>query len=166
MRGPNFTGCRWRILSTVTWSAVAYIAGRPSIGITGQNISEQKAQYNNVPQGVYVYSVDERAAAAQQGLMAGDIITEVDGQQITTMDEINTIKEEKQAGDTLKIKVYRMSTGKFLDMSITLTDEHDLSDESAQSQQQEQQQQTPSQGEGGYSQYGDDQNPFSYYFNW
>jgi len=146
--------------------ATGYIAGRPSIGITGQNISEQKAQYNNVPQGVYVYSVDERAAAAQQGLMAGDIITEVDGQQITTMDEINTIKEEKQAGDTLKIKVYRMSTGKFLDMSITLTDEHDLSDESAQSQQQEQQQQTPSQGEGGYSQYGDDQNPFSYYFNW
>lgn len=138
-----------------------YIAGRPSIGISGQNISEQKAKYNNVPQGVYVYSIDERAAAASEGLEPYDIITEVEGQTITTMDEINAIKEEKSAGDTLEIRVYRMSTGKFVDLTITLTDEYQLS-----SEEETVTQTVPSQGDGGYSTYGYDQNPFSYFFGY
>ena len=138
--------------------ANGYIAGRPSIGITGENISAQRAQYNNVPQGVYVHSIDERAAAYNEGLQSGDIITEVNGQTITTMDEINAIKEELKAGDKLKIKVYRMATGKTVDLTITLTDEHDLSNDNSQ----QAKQLLPEPGSNGNSQ----QNPFSYYFNW
>ncbi len=139
-----------------------YIAGRPSIGITGQNISAQRAQASNLPQGVYIRSVDERAHAAQEGLLAGDIITKVDGQDITTMDEINKIKETKKAGDKLTLHLYRMSSGKMMDITITLTDEHDLEDDSTQ--QNTQQQQIPQQGDDGYSQYFED--PFSYFFGW
>lgn len=138
--------------------ANGFIAGRPSIGITGENISAQRAQYNNVPQGVYVHSIDERAAAYSEGLQSGDIITEVNGQTITTMDEINAIKEELKAGDKLKVKVYRMASGKTVDLTITLTDEHDLSDDSNQ----QNNQLLPEPGDNGYSQ----QNPFSNYFNW
>ena len=138
--------------------ANGFIAGRPSIGITGENISAQRAQYNNVPQGVYVHSIDERAAAYSEGLQSGDIITEVNGQTITTMDEINAIKEELKAGDKLKIKVYRMASGKTVDLTITLTDEHDLSDDNNQ----QNNQLLPEPGDNGYSQ----QNPFSNYFNW
>ncbi len=138
-----------------------YIAGRPSIGITGQNISAQRAQASNLPQGVYIRSVDERAHASQEGLLAGDIITKVDGQDITTMDEINKIKETKKAGDKLTLHVYRMSSGKMMDITITLTDEHDLEDDSTQ---QNTQQQIPQQGDDGYSQYFED--PFSYFFGW
>ncbi len=142
--------------------STGYIAGRPSIGITGQNISANRAEASNLPQGVYVRSVDERAKAAQEGLLAGDIITKVDGKDITTMDEINAIKETKKAGDQLKIQVYRMSTGKLVDLTITLTDEHDLEDDA--SSQQQIPQELPQQGDGGYSQYEED--PFSYFFGW
>lgn len=144
--------------------ANGYVAGRPSLGITGTNLDAQRAAYMNVPQGVYVYSVDERAHAAQDGLLAGDIITEVNGQEITTMDEINAIKEDLEAGDTMDIRVYRMSAGKFIDLTVTLTDAHDLADDSASAQQSEQQAPQQGQGENGYSQY--DQNPFSYFFGW
>lgn len=140
--------------------ANGYIAGRPSLGITGRNLTAQEAMSANVPQGVYVYSVDERANAANEGLLAGDIITAVEGNEITTMDEINAVKEEMQAGDKLDITVYRMSAGKFIDLTITLTDQHDLSDDSTSTQSGSDSSQ--GQGENGYSQY--DQNPFYYFF--
>lgn len=138
--------------------ANGYVAGRPSLGITGRNLTAQEAMSANVPQGVYVYSVDERANAANEGLLAGDIITAVEGNEITTMDEINAVKEEMKAGDKLDITVYRMSAGKFIDLTITLTDQHDLSDDSTAAQSETGQ----GQGENGYSQY--DQNPFYYFF--
>jgi len=141
--------------------AHGYITGRPSIGITGQNISAQRAQASNLPQGVYIRSIDERAHAASEGLLAGDIITKVDGQEIQTMNEINKIKEAKKAGDKLTLTVYRMSTGKMLDVTITLTDEHDLAEEENN---QQYSQSYPQQGDNGYSQY--DEDPFSYFFNW
>ena len=142
--------------------AHGYITGRPSIGITGQNISAQRAQASNLPQGVYIRSIDERAHAASENLLAGDIITKVDGQEIKTMDEINKIKETKKAGDKLTLTVYRMSTGKMLDVTITLTDEHDLTDDGSANNQQYQS--YPEQGDNGYSQY--DEDPFSRFFDW
>jgi len=140
-----------------------YVAGRPSIGITGWNISEQQANAAHVPQGVYIESIDERAAAYNEGLKVKDIITQVNGQDITVMDEINEIKENLKAGDKLSLRVYRMSTGKFVDVSITLTDEHDLETDTSAQQQQEEESQW---GDGGYYRYGEYEDPFSYFFGW
>jgi serine protease Do len=111
--------------------ANGYVTGRPAVGITGWNLSEQRAAYNNVPQGVVVDSIDANAPAASEGLQPKDIITAVNGQTITTMDEINSIKENMKAGDQLTLTVYRMSTGKTLDITITLMDAHDLSSNSS-----------------------------------
>ena len=69
-----------------------------------------------------------------------------------------------KAGDKLNITVYRMSAGQFIDLTITLTDAHDLSEDNGSTQQAEQQDPQEGQGENGYSQY--DQNPFSYFFGW
>lgn len=140
-----------------------YVAGRPSIGITGWNISEQQANAAHVPQGVYIESIDERATAYNEGLQVKDIITQVNGQDITVMDEINEIKEDLKAGDKLNLRVYRMSTGKFVDVTITLTDEHDLETDTSAQQQQEQESQW---GEDGYYRYGEFEDPFSYFFGW
>lgn len=128
--------------------ANGYIAGRPSIGITGQNID----------QGVYIRWIDPRAYAASEGLKAGDIITAVNGQQVSTMNEINAIKEGMKAGDKITLTVYRMSEGRTIDVTVTLTDAHDLSSENGSTEQQ----QTPQNGSGGYY-YND---PFSYFFRW
>lgn len=138
-----------------------YVTGRPSIGITGYNISEENAAASKVPQGVYVESVDKRAHAASEGLQAKDIITEVNEQTITTMDEINEIKKECKAGDVLKIKVYRMTEGKYVSLKITLTDEHDLAAETEEPAEEE-----TDPYEEYYNYYGGNQseNPFSYFF--
>lgn len=141
-----------------------YIVGRPTIGITGRNVTEQLAQYRNLPQGVEVASVDSRANAASEGLQAGDIITAVNGKAITTMNEINDIKSGLKAGDTLTLTVYRPSAQKALDLRITLTDAHDLegSDPAQQTPQQYEQPQNPGNGSRGGS--GGSFDPFQYFF--
>lgn len=144
-----------------------YVSGRPSIGISGRNVSEQMSQFYNLPEGVQIVSVDSRAKAASEGLAAGDVITAVNGQSITTMDEINKIKEDMKAGDTLTLTIYRPSAQKSQDIKITLTDAHDL-EGTDPAQEQQQQQQSDSNG---YGNYGSGRNggyfdPFQYFFGY
>jgi serine protease Do len=144
-----------------------YVAGRPAVGITGWNLSEQRAAYNNVPQGVVVNSIDANAPAASEGLQPKDIITAVNGQTVTTMDEINAIKEDMKAGDQLTLTVYRMSAGKSLDITITLMDAHDLSS-STQSSTESSESNNSGNSYGNYYSYGNygSSNPFSSFFGY
>ena len=102
--------------------ANGYVSGRPTIGITGRNVESADGSIA----GVQVYSIDSRATAASEGLQVGDVITAVDGTPTPTMDDVNEIKENKQAGDKITLTVYRLSTGKTLNITVTLMDAHDL----------------------------------------
>lgn len=138
-----------------------YIAGRPQIGISGQNVSEQVSAAYGIPQGVRVIAVDSRSNAAAAGVQVNDIITGINGQEVTDMDGVNEVKDKLAAGDKITLTLYRMSTGKTLTVSFALNDQHDLEgDDPAVTQQQQQQQQQDSRD----SQYY--QNPFSYFFGW
>ena len=128
-----------------------YVSGRPSIGITGQNVESADGKVA----GVQVYSIDSRAKAASEGLKVGDVITAVNGTPTPTMDEVNTVKADKKAGDKLTLSVYRISTGKTLNITVTLTDAHDLEgDDPAETQQQNQSQNDNSGNYGNYGNYG------------
>ena len=128
-----------------------YVSGRPSIGITGQNVESADGKVS----GVQVYSIDSRAKAASEGLQVGDVITAVDGTPTPDMDKVNELKQDKKAGDKLTLSVYRISTGKTLNITITLTDSHDLegNDPNAQTQQSQSSQNDNSQQNDGYGSY-------------
>lgn len=129
-----------------------YVSGRPSIGITGQNVESADGKVS----GVQVYSIDSRAKAASEGLQVGDVITAVDGTPTPDMDKVNELKQDKKAGDKLTLSVYSISTGKTLNITITLTDSHDLegNDPNAQTQQSQSSQSDNSQQNDGYGSYG------------
>ena len=129
-----------------------YVSGRPSIGITGQNVESADGKVS----GVQVYSIDSRAKAASEGLQVGDVITAVDGTPTPDMDKVNELKQDKKAGDKLTLSVYRISTGKTLNITITLTHSHDLEgeDPNAQTQQSQSSQNDNSQQNDGYGSYG------------
>lgn len=91
---------------------------RPYIGISGRDIDENTAKQYKLVTGVYVVSVEQFSAAEKAGIKAYDIITEADGKQISTMDELNEVKNAHQIGDTLNLKVYRDS--KYVDIQVTL----------------------------------------------
>ena len=94
---------------------------RPYIGITGMDLDEETADANNLVVGVYVKAVDDFSAAEKGGVKPGDVIIEADGQKITTMDELNEIKNTHQIGDTMTLKVNR--DGQERDLTITLAEQ-------------------------------------------
>lgn len=101
-----------------------YISGRPSIGLSGYNISEMTAKNNNVPQGVLIALVDTRSDAYNKGVKKGDIIIGVNGKTIKDMKEVNAVKEQFKAGDSITLNIYR--AGKKIEIEIKLVDEADL----------------------------------------
>lgn len=94
---------------------------RPYIGISGRDLDEKTAEANNLVVGVYVVSVEEFSAAEKAGIKAGDVIIEADEKDIETMDELNEIKNQKQIGDTMKLKINR--NGQEKDVTITLQEQ-------------------------------------------
>ncbi|MGN1031317.1 MAG: S1C family serine protease [Butyricicoccaceae bacterium] len=104
--------------------AYGYVTGRPAIGISGMTVTEQMSQYYNIPQGMLVTSVDTRSDAYEQGVQANDVIIAIDGEEVSNMTEINTIKEKHKAGDEITLTIYR--SGKEKKIKIKLMDENDL----------------------------------------
>lgn len=94
---------------------------RPYIGITGMDLDEQTAKANNLVTGIYVKAVEDFSAAEKAGIKIGDVIIEADGKKITSMDELNKIKNSHQIGDELKIKVNR--DGQEKEFTITLNEQ-------------------------------------------
>lgn len=94
---------------------------RPYIGLSGFNLDKKTAEKNNLVEGVYVQQVMQNTPASKAGIKAGDIITAVEGQGISTMEKLNEIKNTKKVGDTITLKVYRQQ--KYVDVKITLEED-------------------------------------------
>ena len=79
---------------------------RPYIGITGSTLDASTAKRYNVPVGIYVEEVLEDGSAKGK-LETGDIITEAEGIKVTSISELNNIKNTYEIGDDFNLKVYR-----------------------------------------------------------
>ena len=68
-----------------------YVAGRPAIGISGDSLPTYYRAYYRLPDGVYVTSVNDGSDAKAKGLREGDIVTAINGEVISSIDDLNTI---------------------------------------------------------------------------
>lgn len=82
---------------------------RPFVGISGIDLDEATTIRNGLTKGIYVDSVVSGSGAEDAGIMAGDVIVSFDGKDVSTMDELNAIKNTKNIGDKIEIKLYRKS---------------------------------------------------------
>lgn len=95
-----------------------YVTGRPMIGISGEDITPIMSMYYRLPEGVYVRFINPDSGAEKAGIKAGDIVIGAAGETITSMDELNEIKNRYSAGDTLTLTIYR--DGKSIDVDVVL----------------------------------------------
>ncbi len=95
------------------------VAGKASIGIQCVDVTDQEADYYGIPKGVLVMQINKNGSAAKAGLRRGDIIIAFNGKTVSSTDEINVIKEEFKAGDTITLTVFRDGEGN-LDITFAL----------------------------------------------
>lgn len=112
-----------------------YVA-KPYIGIMVSDVSDEAISYGT-PAGAAVVSVTEGGPAEKAGLQANDIITAVDGKEISGKSGLSSIIADCAAGDKLTLSVYRQ--GQTLTVTVTVGEQ---TTSALANQQQQQQQQT------------------------
>lgn len=112
------------------------VTNKVQLGITGQTIPAQVAQYYNMAEGVCVLTVAEGSCAEKAGLQINDIITSIGGKTIKTYDALRAALRGYAPGDTTDLTVYR--AGQTLTITVTL-------DEAAETTTQEPEQVRPQQ---------------------
>ncbi len=98
-----------------------YISGRPSFGFVLSTVDSAIAQYYNMVEGAYIYSIEKDSAADKAGLKVGDIITELDGKEIKTFNDVSNEKKKYSPGDTVELKIYRQ--GEHMEVNVILDEE-------------------------------------------
>ena len=77
------------------------------MGLKLDTLPASVSQYYGLPSGAYVVSVVPGSCAEKAGLVAGDIITAIDGVAIRSDDELISVKKNYRAGDEAEITVSR-----------------------------------------------------------
>ena len=86
-----------------------YVKSRPVLGITTVELSEYRAQLygTKLSQGMLVASINEDAPVAKSGLQVADIITKVNGVNVASLKDVQSILSKFKVGDTVTVTVAR-----------------------------------------------------------
>ncbi len=114
------------------FSPRAYTSGQsstvtPNLGLpsplqpnqTIPNLPNQRRTFPNInTTGAVVLQVVPNSPAQKAGLQAGDVITAVDGQSLSSQQPLNDLVQQKKPGDSLALQVQRGSQK--LSLNVTL----------------------------------------------
>lgn len=89
----------------------------PYIGVTVGNVSEESQAYG-MPKGAAIRSVEKDSPAEKAGLQSNDIVTAVNGETISSYEELGKCISESQVGDELTLTVYRR--GETVTLTVTV----------------------------------------------
>jgi serine protease Do len=124
-----------------------YVRGRVLLGITYVAISDVTGAISGYTPGLWVQSVREDMDVYAQGVRPGDVIVQMDDQDVRDSDTVKAIMEGKKPGDTIKLKIVRTSvTGKVSTFTVDVELAEDKGSASQNTQQEVPQQQNPNQG--------------------
>ena len=89
-----------------------------TLGVKVREINEQLSKKYDLPEGIYVVEVVSFSPAEKAGIKSGDVITYFDGKRVKTLEEVNKIKNTKNAGDKVSVKVVRDGKTKTLELTL------------------------------------------------
>ena len=84
-----------------------FVKGKPQLGISCRDVTEDVSELYDMPLGVYVVEVTEGSAAEAAGLKKSDIIIAVDDVTVKTSSELTAQKNLHKAGDEIKVTFMR-----------------------------------------------------------
>lgn len=90
---------------------------KPYVGISVVDVSREMQSYG-LPRGAAVKSVAADSPGHAAGLKVNDIITHIDGKQVTGSAQLVTTVGKAAVGDVLKLTVYR--AGSTIELSVTV----------------------------------------------
>lgn len=122
------------------------------LGIHGQTVDASYSEMYDIPAGVAISSIIPGSPAEQAGLQTGDVIISFDGNEISTMEGLQSRISRKKAGEKVALTIKRKNGDKYEDKEVTVT-MGKKSDMPQTSQNPEPDTQDPESGDDQYDQY-------------
>lgn len=98
--------------------ANGYVSGKAYMGVNiDGRYTSMYAQYYDMPEGAYVYNVESGRCAEKCGLAAGDIITKLNGETISSYSDLSSAIKSFKAGESAELVIYR--AGDYIVLTIT-----------------------------------------------
>ncbi len=91
------------------------------LGVSGLDIDQEDAKKYNMPQGVYIAKVAGGSPAEQAGLRVGQIITKIDGKEITAAAQLAQTIQRHKGGDTITVTVATADNGEYPETEVQVT---------------------------------------------
>ena len=98
-----------------------YVKDRPTLGVSGTDISSGTARIYNVPRGLFVENIDYKSGAETAGIKINDIITQIDGQAVYALSDIAKIIKSHKVGDEVTATIWR--NGEYYNLNVVLTEQ-------------------------------------------
>ncbi len=98
-----------------------YVKGKPLMGISAQEVTEDISRMYDLPVGIYISEVTAGGAAETAGIKKGDVLIKLAGTKIETMSDLDAVKKKYKAGDTVDAVVSRDGTQ--VSVKITFTED-------------------------------------------
>ena len=92
-----------------------------ALGIMGRTVTDEMINYFNWPAGVYVDQTTQGSGAEKAGIKQGDIITALDGKEVSSIEELQTRLQYYTAGTTVDVTIKRASDGEYVEQVISVT---------------------------------------------
>ena len=92
-----------------------------SMGVEGYMVDEKISKSYNMPVGFYISKIVSGSGADKADLEIGNIITEIEGQQVKAFDDIRDIIYSKKKGDKIKIKISYINGRKYSEKEVVVT---------------------------------------------
>ena len=99
-----------------------HVTGRAALGVQGYMINEAVASMRRLPVGFGIEYVDPSSDLASKNVVAGDIITQINGIDITSSEVLTNEIASHSPGDTVTLTIYRSRSGdgRSFEVSVTL----------------------------------------------
>lgn len=89
-------------------------------GIYGQDVTESIAKQTGIPMGIYVDSVATESPAMVAGIQSADVITELNGTEVTTMQRFSTELQKCKKDDKVSIRLMRKGNDGYEEMNFEI----------------------------------------------
>lgn len=94
---------------------------RGYLGISGFDVDEQTSVAYSIPKGIQVQSVVKGGPAEKAGIVASDVITKFDGQDISSMTSLQNMLEYYKKGEKVTITIAYRDGREYKEKDVTVT---------------------------------------------
>lgn len=93
----------------------------PHIGVYGTTVTQQLQEEQGMPAGVYVVDIDPDSPAMEAGIQIGDIICQVQGEDVTTIGTYQSALLKTKAGRVIRLTGQRRGADGYVEVEYSVT---------------------------------------------